>query len=154
MLRELCMLLRADSISPYPWQRLSLSLSLSLSLRCVHLYIRLETFSAVAKWDKPVVCVITLPRLQYARLDNLGSILGRGKMLSSSLVFNLEYARLRWAQSHLIGYARTSYGECVYTGCGKLASFFHIALKKSSKDIFSIFFITKGTHLKVWFTSF
>jgi hypothetical protein len=33
----------------------------------------------------------------------------------------------------------------VSTGCGKLASFFHIALKNSSKDIFSIFFITKGT---------
>jgi hypothetical protein len=41
-----------------------------------------------------------------------------------------------------------------YTGCAKLASFFHIALKNSSKDIFSIFFITKGTHLKLWFTSF
>jgi hypothetical protein len=42
-----------------------------------------------------------------------------------------------------------------YIGCGKLTSFFHIAIKKPVVKIsFQFFFSTKGTHLKLWFTSF
>jgi hypothetical protein len=46
-------------------------------------------------------------------------------------------------------------GEFYSTGYGKLASFFHIAIKKTVVKVsFQFFFITKGTHLKLWFTSF
>jgi hypothetical protein len=44
------------------------------------------------------------------------------------------------AQSH---YYRVRQASFLFSYCTK---------KNSSKDIFSIFFITKGTHLKLWFT--
>jgi hypothetical protein len=92
---------------------------------------------------------------------------------SPSIIRIIKSRRMRWA-GHVarIGEKRNSYRLLVgkpegkrplgrprrrwvdNTGCGKLASFFRIALKNSSKDIFSIFFIRKGTHLKLWFTSF
>jgi hypothetical protein len=55
-------------------------------------------------------------------------------------------------------------GECILLRMWYLTSiqrvrhasflFSYCTKKESSKDIFSIFFITKGTHLKLWFTSF